>query len=101
MYETRQERQKLYQSDAWRRIRKEVLETHPLCERCLIEGLLVKATVVDHKIDIIDDESKALDIENLSAMCVNCHNRKSMKRTQFLIKEKKNPQKYNVNKLWK
>jgi 5-methylcytosine-specific restriction protein A len=72
-----QERQRFYDSPAWRKLRKIKLHTEPFCEMCKCNGVLTKATCVDHKIEI-DDGGAALDITNLQALCWSCHSRKTL-----------------------
>jgi 5-methylcytosine-specific restriction protein A len=38
----------LYNSSRWRRLRKQFLHKHPLCEECKRKGIVNAATVVDH-----------------------------------------------------
>ena len=63
---------KFYNSAAWRKLSLMHRKRHPVCEIC-------KATaskVTDH-IQPISKGGKMLDWDNLQALCVKCHNKKS------------------------
>lgn len=45
-----------------------------LCVRCKVRGHLVRADVVHHIIEVKDDWSRRLDIDNLESLCHSCHN---------------------------
>lgn len=66
--------QKVYDSAAWKRLRRLKLESvNWLCERC---GQ--PAQIVHHKMRItagnVDDLNVTLNLDNLEALCQNCHN---------------------------
>ena len=69
---------KFYNTPEWRFIRKHQLAEHPLCEECLKNGKIVKATMVDHIIPIKQGGNK-LASSNLQSICWSCHSRKSVK----------------------
>lgn len=71
-----------YNSMAWRRTRKAVLMEQPLCVRCLEEGVVETAVIVDHVIELKDDWEKRLDITNLHPLCRSCHNTKTAEEKQ-------------------
>lgn len=100
MFETREERQKFYQSEDWRNLRNYVLSQEPFCRKCKSEGYLIIAQEVDHIVDIVDDPSKILDINNLQPLCKNCHSRKTMKKTQKNKKPENETIKI-IKKLWR
>ena len=71
-----------YQTPAWRRLRKMVLERdHYLCQECLRRfergyGMRPRAaTVVHHIIQRSERPDLELTIENLESICAECHNR--------------------------
>lgn len=65
-----------YHSSDWRRARKLALERdNYLCQRHLKQGVLVPAKIVHHIVEVKDDWSKRLDIDNLESVCYACHNR--------------------------
>jgi 5-methylcytosine-specific restriction protein A len=70
------DRQKFYESPAWRRLRQIKLGQMPLCEICYAEGRITKASLVDH-IQEISDGGAPLDMENLMSVCHICHNKKT------------------------
>jgi len=60
-------------SDAWRKLRRNVLSEVPLCEYCP-PGVVTLATEVDHKNNDPADNSR----ENLASCCKPCHSIKTM-----------------------
>ena len=60
-------------SDAWRKLRKQVLAEVPLCQYCP-PGVITPATEVDHKNNDPADNSR----ENLVSCCKPCHSIKTM-----------------------
>ena len=60
-------------SDAWRKLRKQVLAEEPLCRHCAAQGLTVPATEVDHMRGAADNSRDALQ-----ALCKPCHSIKTM-----------------------
>lgn len=74
----RADRQKVYQSAKWQRLRKAKLMQNPLCEECLAKGI-VKPAVDIHHIDSFMNYTgnmrlqKAYDFNNLQSLCKECH----------------------------
>lgn len=102
MFETREERQNFYLSKHWRNLREYKLSLNPLCEVCMVEGYMEPATCVDHRVDLVDDPDKALDLNNLTSMCKSCHSRKTLRtQSKKTIKENKKKEKLIVKRLWK
>lgn len=60
-------------SDAWRKLRAQVLAEVPLCQYCP-PGVITPATEVDHKNNDPADNSR----ENLVSCCKPCHSIKTM-----------------------
>ena len=59
----------------WRKIRDQVLRRDVLCQVCLSNGLTVEGIAVDH---IIPKCEGGLDVlENLQAICTECHKQKT------------------------
>ena len=67
----RLERNKFYQSSAWRKLRAMYIKRNPLCIECNGVG-----QVVDHIIPI-KSGGESLAWDNLQTMCHRCHNVKS------------------------
>ena len=61
----------------WRRARKRFLQHHPLCEKCLSQGTLTPATVVDHIVPHRGDRALFWDENNWQPLCKNCHDQKT------------------------
>lgn len=70
---------KLINTRRWHELRRSVLTSHPLCERCRQEDYIAPATEVHHRrpveYGINYDEKRRLmyDPDNLMAVCHNCH----------------------------
>nr|WP_082009630.1 HNH endonuclease signature motif containing protein [Methylobacterium sp. ZNC0032] len=58
---------------AWDRARAGFLRLHPHCAECAREGLIVRATVVDHVIPHRGDQRLFWDSSNWQALCTNHH----------------------------
>ncbi len=56
---------------AWRRIRLQYIQAHPLCEQCELEGRLTPAEEVHHIVPLTDGGTN--DVSNLMALCKSCH----------------------------
>jgi len=65
-----------YSSAAWKKARTRYRSKHPLCEICLAKGMTVRASLVDHIIEIKDGGAR-LDERNFQALCTACHGIKS------------------------
>lgn len=58
----------------WSKVRLAVLtEAAWRCQRCLAKGKLTEAQHVHHKVPIHVDPSLRLEVDNLEALCVPCH----------------------------
>lgn len=72
---------RLIGSKTWKAIRLRYLQKHVLCERCLKEGRTTLATQVHHVIpvsrgkDATDKRRLAYSVDNLQALCEECHRR--------------------------
>ena len=70
---------KLINTSRWLRLRRDVLTTHPLCERCESEGYITPATEVHHRkpvecgINYAEKRRLMYDPGNLCALCHSCH----------------------------
>lgn len=93
---TGQRRDELSQAyNLYRHVRKVYLASHPLCERCLAEGKVVKAEEVHHKRHLLSSKNLqemkvlATDMDNLEALCKECHmaeHNKNIIDERFIIK---------------
>lgn len=69
-----------YHRKPWRRIRKKALQRDRyLCQYCLREGKVVRATEVHHIIEADKDEDLRLSLDNLISLCWNCHEKTKKK----------------------
>lgn len=66
------EHHKIYNTAAWKNLSKNMRIKNPFCEIC---GEVTD--VVDHIIEVKDDDSVGLLEENLQCLCHSCHNSKT------------------------
>lgn len=70
---------KLIHTGRWLRLRRNILTTHPLCERCQEQGIITQATEVHHvrpveeAVGRAEKRQRMYDPTNLRALCHNCH----------------------------
>ncbi|ARG67034.1 HNH endonuclease [Staphylococcus epidermidis] len=66
-----------YHSSQWRKLRKQVLlRDNYLCQHCLNKGIVNdKDLIVHHKVELKEEWGKRLDMDNLEAVCIGCHNK--------------------------
>jgi len=81
----RKERQKIYATDRWRKLRLIKLQESPLCEICLLNNIVTSADHVHHLDSFMNyDELKrievAYDYNNLMSICEFHHNQIHNKR---------------------
>lgn len=77
-----EEFQKFYKTKRWERTSKQFRLKNPICVECLANGIVRKADVVDHIVELKDDWSKRLDWDNLQSLCHEHHNIKTAKARQ-------------------
>lgn len=65
-------------STRWHKARKSFLNSHPLCEICLLSGTTTPAAVVDHIERHGGDYDKFWDENNWQALCDTCHRKKTV-----------------------
>lgn len=63
----------------WQKARKSFLERNPLCAKCMREGKLTPATVVDHIVPHRGDKRLFWDETNWQPLCKGCHDHKTGK----------------------
>ena len=74
----REDRQKIYQSTKWKKLREVKLMNDPLCEICLSKGI-IKPAVDIHHIDSFMNYTgnrrleTAYNYNNLKSLCKECH----------------------------
>lgn len=74
----REDRQKIYQSAKWKKLRTAKLMADPLCQYCLAKGIITPATQVHHLDSFLNYSGimrldKAYDFNNLQSLCEECH----------------------------
>ena len=62
-------------SNAWRKLRRSVLASEPLCRHCTAQGKTTVATDLDHR----DNDPSNNDLVNLVPLCHSCHSKKTMR----------------------
>lgn len=68
----------------WKRERRKLLDSNPLCVKCYEEGHLTKATVVDHIIPHCGDKKLFWNRENWQPLCEHHHNVKTMTEDKYV-----------------
>lgn len=68
--------QGIYHTKEWRSARFAVLREEPLCRHCARIGYTKRAECVDHIVPISKGGAE-YDRDNLQALCISCHNRKT------------------------
>lgn len=96
---TRDERIKIYKSNAWQVTRKKVLERDNYeCQECKRNGRVFtdqhrpdkhKRLDVDHIKSLEEHPELAFDMDNLEVLCVKCHNKKEKRFHPNQSKKKK------------
>jgi 5-methylcytosine-specific restriction protein A len=73
------ERDRLYQSATWKKVRAIKLGRTPFCERCFANDVLIDADHVHHKRSPPEYPEGTFDLDNLESLCKSCHSRLHMK----------------------
>ena len=75
----------LYNTAWWRRTRKYLLASSPLCARCAYYDVTTPAIDVDHIEMHRGNETLFYDYNNLQPMCRSCHSWKSNEEYRMLL----------------
>ncbi|MFE4038248.1 MULTISPECIES: HNH endonuclease [Priestia] len=67
--------QAFYSSISWIKLRNRKKRLNPLCKVCLEEGRLTPVEIVHHLIEVKEDWSKRLSIDNLQLVCKAHHHK--------------------------
>ena len=62
---------------SWRKRRSLFLQRNPLCTKCMAQGVITPATVVDHIIPHRGNQQLFWDEENWQPLCKSCHDQKT------------------------
>lgn len=73
---------KFYHSKQWENAARIYKLKNPLCEECYRKGIIKKANVTDHIVELKDDWSKRLDEKNYKNLCHMHHNLKTRQEKQ-------------------
>lgn len=82
------ERQKIYNSERWRKLRAWKFACNPLCEMCLKESRTVPAEDIHHIISFMSTANTvqrkllAYDYDNLVSLCKQCHQKVHNKKRE-------------------
>ncbi|WP_241657123.1 HNH endonuclease [Halobacillus salinus] len=80
---------KFYQSDAWREVRtKALIRDNNECQECKRKGKVGLGQNVHHFKEVKTHPWLALQLDNVEAVCISCHN-KEHKRLEKYIRKKK------------
>lgn len=77
----RKERDEIYNTSLWMKLRRWQRSVHPLCQICEAEGKTVAGQHVHHVVsfmtadDPVERDALAYDPENLLTVCGRCHHR--------------------------
>jgi len=74
-FRTDKKEQAFYRSARWRKLRVWFLNRNPICNRCQ-----ASAEEVHHIVELKADPERALDPDNLEALCKRCHSRETGKK---------------------
>ena len=74
---SRPEYHALYATSTWKTLRDAVLCKQPVCVKCVKDGRVTPATVVDHMTPHRGDTKLFLDVSNLASLCASCHSVKT------------------------
>lgn len=80
----RQERQEVYNTTRWRKLREAKLMEQPLCELCQAKGIITPAEDIHHIDSFMSYEGmkrkeKAYNYNNLQSICKECHQKEHNK----------------------
>ena len=67
----------LYNTRAWKRLRRSVMSDQPVCQRCLSNTIIEVTTDIDHIIPHKGDHHLFYDKDNLQGLCHKCHSWKT------------------------
>ena len=67
----------LYNTRAWKRLRRSVMSDEPCCQRCLGNAIIKITTDIDHIVPHRGDHSLFYDRSNLQGLCHECHSWKT------------------------
>ncbi|WP_109994960.1 HNH endonuclease [Salinisphaera sp. LB1] len=81
----RAEKQKLYKSSRWQKLRARHLNKQPLCEYCLELEIVTSANTVDHIKPHRGDRKLFFDPNNLQSLC-KLHHDSTKQREEYLGK---------------
>lgn len=74
-YKTPKQKKKFYNSKAWKKLRLEALDRdNNECQVCKRQGKFQHGQNVHHIKEIEFYPKLALELDNLEAICINCHN---------------------------
>ena len=84
----RKERQDIYNTSKWRKLRDAKLLNNPLCEVCLANNIITPADDIHHIISFLstNDQLKRLELaynyDNLQSICRKCHQKEHNRKTK-------------------
>ena len=75
-----------YKSTQWKKCRSAYWSTHPICERCLAQGVITPTEIIHHKVYLtpenMNNAELAYGFDNLEALCREHHNQEHFKNTK-------------------
>lgn len=77
--------EKLYNSAAWKSLRKKGISEHPLCAACLAEGIVTETEHIDHVIPHRQDSDRFL-VNLFQGLCAAHHTQKTRLENQGIYR---------------
>jgi 5-methylcytosine-specific restriction endonuclease McrA len=65
----------LYDSVQWRKLRRDQLQSNPLCKLCESQGITSAAGVADHVTPHKGNQELFFNAKNLQSLCKPCHDK--------------------------
>jgi len=67
-----------YNSEAWKKVRRlALIRDNHCCVKCHEEGRVVRASHVDHILELQDSWELRSELTNLQSLCIPCHTKKT------------------------
>jgi len=76
---------KLYNSTAWKSLRKVNQSKHPICASCLCRGIITPTEAIDHVFPHRQERNRFL-INLFQGLCIQCHTQKTKLESQGIYR---------------
>lgn len=78
-------KQKEYKSSFWKQTKRSQLSRHPLCQSCLLRGVVCQANHVDHLFPWTAIGKEAFTHNIFQSLCTHCHSHKTQLEQRGVI----------------